>query len=279
MSRWLRAFVLGAALCGPLEARNRQERAKSPPLSGELSFGHRCCDVERVDARQLSRARFAQLESEQKPFILEHALDHWPAMEWTLPVLQERFGHTKLKFTVQGLFQQIPAADTLGTFLSMMPKSSHDKALYSLTENLAYANGETMEDIGEVWWKHFDLFDEDWFQWFPPALRPTDRAFIFAGKGGFSGLHVDSYNWTGASFQRSPRLLWLTSAPSMRATTTVLDGWTRRLERSAFGRELLAFLAADRGSRVDAPSEDRKARQHFCQLYVPGEHIPLPSGS
>jgi hypothetical protein len=197
MSRWLRALVLGAALCGPLEGRSRQGRAKSN-TAAQLSFGHRCCDVKRVDARVLSRERFSQLESEQRPFILEHALDHWPAMQWTIPTLQQRFGHTKLKFSVQGLFKQIPAEDTLGTFLSMMPQSSHDKALYSLTENLAYANGETMEDIGEVWWKHFDLFDEDWFQWFPPDLRPTDRAFIFAGKGGFSGLHVDSYNWTGA---------------------------------------------------------------------------------
>jgi hypothetical protein len=206
MSRWLRALVLGAALCGPLEGRSRQGRAKSN-TAAQLSFGHRCCDVKRVDARVLSRERFSQLESEQRPFILEHALDHWPAMQWTIPTLQQRFGHTKLKFSVQGLFKQIPAEDTLGTFLSMMPQSSHDKALYSLTENLAYANGETMEDIGEVWWKHFDLFDEDWFQWFPPDLRPTDRAFIFAGKGGFSGLHVDSYNWTGAYIDATDQLM------------------------------------------------------------------------
>jgi hypothetical protein len=35
------------------------------------------------------------------------------------------------------------------------------------------------------------------FQAFPAALRPTDRAFVFGGKGATSSLHVDAYNWTG----------------------------------------------------------------------------------
>jgi len=215
---WLRAVVLLAAICRrpPPEARrSRHGSARSTtdgaegPQGPPPSPGHRCCDVARVDIRQLTREQFAELERARQPFILEHALDHWPASNWTLPAVQERFGHTMLKFSVQGLYNQMQVDDTLGSFLSTVPHSSHEKALYSLTENLAYANGETMEDVGEVWWKHFDLFDEDFFDAFPRDLRPTDRAFIFAGKGGASSLHVDSYNWTGARASRAHRRLCL----------------------------------------------------------------------
>jgi hypothetical protein len=149
------------------------------------------------DLNSAQREAFAALEQARRPFILKHALDNWPASRWTVPALQERYGGTKLTFSVQGLYQQMEVEDTLGSFLSTVPQSSHDKALYSLTEHLAYAHGETMEDIGDVWWKHYDLFADDFFQLFPTELRPTDRAFIFAGKGGSSSLHVDSYNWTG----------------------------------------------------------------------------------
>ena len=82
-------------------------------------------------------------------------------------------------------------------FLSTAPRSTHEKALYSLTEHLAYNNDDTMDDVGEVWYKKYGLFETDYYEYFPDHLRPTDRAFIFAGTGGSSNLHVDAYNWTG----------------------------------------------------------------------------------
>ena len=82
-------------------------------------------------------------------------------------------------------------------FLSTAPRSTHEKALYSLTEHLAYNNDDTMDDVGEAWYKKYGLFETDYYEYFPDHLRPTDRAFIFAGTGGSSTLHVDAYNWTG----------------------------------------------------------------------------------
>ena len=93
-------------------------------------------------------------------------------------------------------------------FLSTAPRSTHEKALYSLTEHLAYNNDDTMDDVGEVWYKKYGLFETDYYEYFPDHLRPTDRAFIFAGTGGSSTLHVDAYNWTGWNGAFVVRLPW-----------------------------------------------------------------------
>ena len=54
------------------------------------------------------QAAFAELEKAQRPFILTHALDHWPASRWSIAAVQRKFGSTKLNFTVQGLELEMP---------------------------------------------------------------------------------------------------------------------------------------------------------------------------
>jgi len=92
---------------GGSSAPPRQPRGGEPPAA-EGVLGHRCCDVERHDIRSLSPAAFAELEKAQRPFILTHALDHWPASRWSIAAVQRKFGSTKLNFTVQGLELEMP---------------------------------------------------------------------------------------------------------------------------------------------------------------------------
>ncbi len=188
----------------------KQERAIQLLLDApHIDDAFRCCDVARFPAAELTAAQFAGLEAQRRPFIVQGGIDHWKARNWSMASVVEQFGTTKVKFSQQVARGEYKTYEgPLSSFNTALPGSTHHRALYSLDEDLAYANARVLDSIGEVLLGVTDTPNGDVaarqsmatsnaFRWLPPELRFSDRALMFGGTGARSSLHADMTNWTG----------------------------------------------------------------------------------
>jgi hypothetical protein len=118
----------------------------------------------------------------------------------------------------------------LGDCVNYMMDSNHDDSYFAFCEGLlpplSYPSppssssssssierlGCKLRDIREMPFagKHdddVDVEEEDWFEYFPLELRPTD-AIILAGTGATSTLHRDPFEWTGTSLCLEGTKVW-----------------------------------------------------------------------
>ena len=91
-----------------------------------------------------------------------------------------------------------------------MLESCHDDSFFAFCEGLldeksddSNALSSRLEMIREAPFSP----SENWFDYFPPSIRPTD-ALILAGEGSCSTLHRDPFQWTGTSFCLEGSKIW-----------------------------------------------------------------------
>ena len=89
----------------------------------------------------------------------------------------------------------------------IMLKSSHDDAFWCFQEGLLDEPmfNEIRQELQNV--KESVFSNEDWFQYFPTDLVPSD-CVVFAGEGSMSTLHRDPFEWTGTSICLEGTKIW-----------------------------------------------------------------------
>jgi len=169
-------------------------------LRGAANTAFRCCDVPQVDAdADGSRARFDDLLDAARPFVVRGGIEHWGARSWTPDSVRRQLGHRAVRFNLttgasaQRQTQQF--TEPLATFLDSVAQSAHGRSLFALDEALAFEDSAILDALGEVrLGDSRPAAQENFFRFFPPELRPPDRALIFGGAGAESSLHVDTHN-------------------------------------------------------------------------------------
>ena len=100
---------------------------------------------------------------------------------------------------------------TLREAAEHMMESYHDDSFFAFCEGLlddksdddnCAALSSRLSNIRETPFR-----GENWFDYFPPAIRPTD-AVILAGEGSCSTLHRDPFEWTGTSICLEGTKIW-----------------------------------------------------------------------
>lgn len=87
--------------------------------------------------------------------------------------------------------------------------STHDDSYFAFCEGLLSTStvvselNHVFEEIREAPFPH----QENWFNFFPPHLKPTD-AIILAGAGSTSTFHRDPFEWTGTSLCLEGTKIW-----------------------------------------------------------------------
>ena len=127
---------------------------------------------------------------------------------------------------------------TLADCVDYMMDSHHDDAYFAFCEGLlpnppsvssspssrpGRSHEEMCRKLREIREAPF-AGGEDWFDRFPPGMRPTD-AVILAGSGATSTLHRDPFEWTGTSFCLEGAKVWrFVMMPPPPPTTTAGGG-------------------------------------------------------
>jgi len=97
---------------------------------------------------------------------------------------------------------------SLNESVEYMMDSQRDDSFFAFVEGLLPSSTtaklhKKLTDIREAPYPH----QEDWFDYFPENLRPTD-AIILAGEGSTSTLHRDPFEWTGTSLCLEGVKIW-----------------------------------------------------------------------
>ena len=125
---------------------------------------------------------------------------------------------------------------TLADCVDYMMDSHHDDAYFAFCEGLLPnppsvsssptsrpgRSHELCRKLREIREAPF-IGREDWFDRFPPGMRPTD-AVILAGSGATSTLHRDPFEWTGTSLCLEGAKVWRFVMPPPPTTTTTTTG-------------------------------------------------------
>ncbi|KAL7446588.1 hypothetical protein ACHAXM_010270 [Skeletonema potamos] len=97
---------------------------------------------------------------------------------------------------------------SLNESIEYMMDSERDDSFFAFVEGLLPSSiagklHKKLTDIREAPYPH----QEDWFDYFPENLRPTD-ALVLAGEGSTSTLHRDPFEWTGTSLCLEGVKIW-----------------------------------------------------------------------
>lgn len=114
-------------------------------------------------------------------------------------------------------------------FISLVADNSdHDDYVYFMNEDVLNS-GACADLVEPVFRLPAALATEDYFQYFPPTIRPK-MALVIGGAGARSFLHVDPFEWTGWNHLLEGRKLWTFLPPlaprlPLRAAPKIPDSW------------------------------------------------------
>jgi len=187
--------------------------------------------VPRLDARTLASQQALDALISAGPCLLSHAFDKDPG---TRKMSDEAFSDTFFKDfqdvevevqvnkNARGARPTFYAGSLEGIVDGMMEKSTHDEAWYLLSENLLEnARDPAMKEPLVLPPSLFGAFD--YFDLFPPKVRPKKHCLILGGTGARSFLHADPFEWTGVNYLMEGQKLWTFIPPSVPRAALALE--------------------------------------------------------
>jgi len=209
-------------------------------LRTSFSRGH----VPRLDARTLASQQALDDLIMAGPCLLTHAFDKDPG---TRKMSDEAFSDSffkdfqdvevmvQIKKNARGSRPQFYTGTLAEILDGMMEKSTHEEAWYLLSENLLdNALDCKMKEPLVLPSSLFGGFD--YFDLFPPKVRPKKHCLILGGTGGRSFLHADPFEWTGLNYLMEGQKLWTFVPPSVPRAALALE----RVKPDAWGEDVSA---------------------------------------
>lgn len=151
--------------------------------------------VPRLDAIGLDPAALhAHLRA--GPLILTRALANGGLIETWADRLVESAAQAQIEYQLRRGGATDLCEASLAELCELTFVSSHKSWYLLFDENLVKRCAPHLERELAL---RSDLFEHDWFEAFPPELRPSSSCVIVGGEGARSTLHADPFEWVGTN--------------------------------------------------------------------------------
>ncbi|KAL5015351.1 hypothetical protein ScPMuIL_009621 [Solemya velum] len=174
-----------------------------------------------------------------------------------------------MKAVLGGLDDATGHALPLDMFINHLAESSPEMWTYLEDELFLPMRPELMKDIG-----YNKYTDENFFNLFPPEIRPWDCMLLWGTSYSRSSLHMDPYNWTGTNAVLRGRKKWKLFPPGQDHLLYIYKD-----RKCGFPLECMKY-----NSPIDTVSEDMSSYPKYEQArYVEmeqqaGELLIIPTG-
>ncbi|XP_052820967.1 bifunctional arginine demethylase and lysyl-hydroxylase JMJD6-like [Mya arenaria] len=154
---------------------------------------------QKVEKRSsLSLEEFWDLYDAKWPVIVQDIVPDWEAYKtWSKEFFLKNYRHHRIMLkAVEGVLEEgVAFVRSIEEFLSLLDQCG-DMRHWSYIEDEMFLlqRPELRSHIGNNY-----LLDENFFNLFPPQIRPWDSMLLWGTKYSRSTLHMDPYNWTAVS--------------------------------------------------------------------------------
>ncbi|XP_041378141.1 F-box protein At1g78280-like [Gigantopelta aegis] len=227
-----------------------------------------------IDRRScLSIQEFWDVYDAKWPVLITDVVPKWNAFSWTSKYFSDHYGDERVVMKAcRGMLRDATSlALPLKLFLKHLNDSSPTSWTYFEDELFLPLRKELRSQIPAN-----DYNSENWFNLFPPELRPWDCMILWGTAYSRSSLHIDPYNWTGTNAVLKGKKRWRLFPPGQDSLLSVYPdrkcGFP--LECMKYNSPIDAFSLET--NEVTFPLFKRAFYLEFEQQ--PGELLIIPTG-